>query len=84
VQFWPFDGWDIAGQGSVVAEVYPTLWRRHYTVPPEWSGDQRDAFVISSRLRDLDAAGTARSLFTPPGSEAVRKAADVEGWILGA
>jgi hypothetical protein len=27
VHFWPFDGWDIPGGRSAVAEVYPSLWR---------------------------------------------------------
>src|SRR5450755_1070826 len=31
VHFWPFDGWDILGSGSVVAEVYPALVNKSFS-----------------------------------------------------
>ena len=30
VHFWPFDGWDIPAEHSVIAEVYPSLWSRSF------------------------------------------------------
>jgi hypothetical protein len=30
--FWPFDGWDLSVGGSVVAEVYPSLWSSNLAI----------------------------------------------------
>ena len=30
VHFWPFDGWSVPPNRSVVAEVYPALWSRTF------------------------------------------------------
>jgi hypothetical protein len=49
VHFWPFDGWEIPSGWSAVAEVYPSLWRRHLACE-ERNRDQHDAFSIAAWL----------------------------------
>lgn len=56
VHFWPFDGWDILPGRSVVAEVYPALWKHAY--PSQGlTPDQHDAYAVASWLRDADRSG---------------------------
>src|ERR1700690_3220393 len=46
VHFWPFDGWSLPPNRSVVAEVYPALWSRTFPSAGRTS-DQQDAFSIA-------------------------------------
>ncbi len=82
VHFWPFDGWDVASGRSMIAEVYPSLWRDRYP-RREPSDDQHDAAVVARWLQDVDRNGSLEDFFHPSlkGDEQVR--ASVEGWILG-
>ncbi len=51
VLFWPFDGWEIPENRSVIAEVYPSLWRTRF--PKEnRTDDQHMPFAsqLGSRL----------------------------------
>jgi hypothetical protein len=82
VHFWPFDGWDIPLNSSVIAEVYPALWSRDF--PSEGrTQDQQDAFAIAEWLRRSDANGTLSNSFCPALEPLIRKTAEIEGWILG-
>ncbi len=82
VQFWPFDGWSVSPNSSVIAEVYPSLWSR--TFPPAGrTPDQHDAFATAEWLRRADATGTLTRFLCPELGPPERKAAEVEGWILG-
>lgn len=45
VHCWPFDGWEVPEGRSVLAEVYPSLWRHAYP-RGERDGDQHDAYSI--------------------------------------
>jgi hypothetical protein len=82
VHFWPFDGWDIPGGRSAVAEVYPSLWRRSFGSEGR-TADQHDAFCIAAWLARADHGGTLGALLKPDLSQAERAVAQVEGWILG-
>lgn len=82
LHFWPFDGWEITAQRSVLAEVYPALWSRHFP-RLERSPDQHDAFSVAAWLRQSDLDGRLLMLFSPELSLQERLAAQVEGWILG-
>ncbi len=82
VHFWPFDGWAPPEGRSVVAEVYPSLWRREFPRDGR-TDDQHDAYVVAERLRRADAEGELASWFDAPSDASVRKVADIEGWILG-
>jgi hypothetical protein len=82
VHFWPFDGWDITTAGSVIAEVYPSLWNRDF---PQDNRDphQQDAYSIAAWMREADASGSLMAYFEPYLEENERRAARIEGWILG-
>lgn len=82
VHFWPFDGWDIPGGRSVIAEVYPSLWR-HSFAPEGRTPDQHDAFCIAAWLARADRDGTLAGFLKPDLPPAERALAQVEGWILG-
>lgn len=82
VHFWPFDDWEVAAGKSVVAEVYPSLWRAIYA-PEDRKGDAHDAFCVAAWLRDTDAAGYLPKYFDPLLSDGERRQARREGWILG-
>ncbi len=82
VHFWPFDGWNVLGNSSVIAEVYPSLWSRTFPSAGRTS-DQHDAFATAEWLRRADTDGTLIRLLCPELESPERKAAEVEGWILG-
>jgi hypothetical protein len=82
VHFWPFDGWQIPARRSVIAEVYPSLWRGQF--PSEGrTADQQDAYAIAARLRLADADGNLAAFFDPRLAPDERTVARIEGWILG-
>jgi hypothetical protein len=82
VHFWPFDGWDIGPGGSIIAEVYPSLWRRGFA-PEGRTPDQHDAFCIAAWLARADLDGSLAGFLNPDLLPAERAVAEVEGWILG-
>src|SRR2546423_9792323 len=47
IHFWPFDGWSVPPDRSVIAEVYPALWSKSFP-PEERTPDQHDAFAIAN------------------------------------
>ena len=82
VHFWPFDGWKIPPERSVVAEVYPSLWRSHF--PREGrTNDQHDAYTVAEWMRRADRIGELEIFLQSPLNPAERTLAVVEGWILG-
>jgi hypothetical protein len=82
VHFWPFDGWTIPSGRSVIAEVYPSLWRHSF--PPEKRNDhQHDAYSVAAWMRRADLDGSLPGVFDPPMSTDQSSAAETEGWILG-
>jgi hypothetical protein len=82
IHFWPFDGWKIPAGRSVVAEVYPSLWRRTFTLEGV-TRDQQDAYAVAAWMRQADLDGSLADFFTPSLTDDERKAAEIEGWILG-
>jgi len=82
VHFWPFDGWQIPAGRSVLAEVYPSLWKRRFP-NEDLSGDQHAAYAVAAWLRRVDADGSLARYFDPPLDPEERTQAQVEGWILG-
>lgn len=83
VHFWPFDGFEIMGGRSVVAEVYPSIFRNRYPKPGNSSVHERDAHATARWLRDMDQNGFLERYFDPPLTEAERDVVRREGWILG-
>jgi hypothetical protein len=82
VHFWPFDGWDIPPDHSVIVEAYPALWSALFP-REDRTQDQHDAFSIAAWLARADANGELAQHFQPPLTDAERAVAAVEGWILG-
>ena len=82
VHFWPFDGFDIPEDKSVVVEAYPSLMRRRYPAG-ERSADEQDAYAVAMWLKQMDVRGVLRQYLNPPLTLPERCAADLEGWIIG-
>jgi hypothetical protein len=82
VHFWPFDGWEIPPGRSVVAEVYPSLWRHAYAVEDR-TADQHDAYVVATWLREADRGGRLTGMLMPALTPPQHTVAQAEGWILG-
>jgi hypothetical protein len=79
---WPFDGWRPALGCSVVAEVYPALFKRRF--PADGRGShQQDAFAVARWLAEAEAVGRLGRYLEPPLTDAERAVAAREGWILG-
>jgi len=82
VHFWPFDGWNVAPGRSVIAEVYPSLWRHEFAAEGR-TADQHDAFTIAAWLQRADHNGTLSDYLMPTLSPEEQALARIEGWILG-
>jgi hypothetical protein len=82
VHFWPFDGWQIPSGKSAVVEVYPALWSRSFSQESR-DGHQHDAYSIAEWLRRADGGGSLSSFLNLRLEEPDRRAAEIEGWILG-
>ena len=82
VHFWPFDGWEIPAKRSVIAEVYPSLWRRDFP-PEDRTADQHDAYSAAAWMRRAGLDGSLAKCFAPKLAAAERELASIEGWILG-
>ena len=82
VHFWPFDGWSLPPNRSVIAEVYPALWSRTFPSAGR-TPDQQDAFAIAKWLQAQDSGGGLEAYFHPSIEPQERQKADIEGWILG-
>ena len=80
--FWPFDGWHIPEGKCVLAEVYPSLFRRRYPTADRTT-DQQDAFSVSRWLAQNDRTDTLTGYLDPSLSNSDRQVAEREGWILG-
>ncbi|MFM8365148.1 MAG: hypothetical protein ACKOAS_08355 [Verrucomicrobiota bacterium] len=82
IHFWPFDGWEVAAGRSMVAEIYPSLWMRRFE-RADRDPDQQAAYATAASLQQADLNGSLAFFLNPPLTEAERKTANVEGWILG-
>ncbi len=82
VHFWPFDGWDVAADRSVIVEVFPSLWR-HSFGREDRNDDQHDAYSVAAWMRHADLDGSLPEFFNPNLSLTDRTTARIEGWILG-
>lgn len=82
VHFWPFDGFDIPEDKSVVVEAYPSLVRRRFP-SEDRSSDEHDAYAVAMWLKQMDVRGVLRQYLNPPLTLPERRAADLEGWIIG-
>ena len=82
LHFWPFDGWQPAATKSVIAEVYPSVFRNRYP-RADRSVDQQDAYSVAKWLVTTDERGILGGYFCPPLTDEEQTLAQREGWILG-
>lgn len=82
LHFWPFDGWNPPDGKSVIAEVYPSIFRNRYPRQNR-TCDQQDAYSVARWLSETSQAGFLDRYFDPPLTNDEREIADLEGWILG-
>jgi hypothetical protein len=80
--FWPFDGWGVPPERSVVAEVYPRLWSSCFP-REDRTDDQHDAYSSAEWMRRTDLDGSLAEYFSPHLTPDEREVAGIEGWILG-
>lgn len=85
VHFWPMDGLRPAKGQSVIAEIYPTLWRRRFRekIPETFDEHQRDAFVATAWLQWANENHFLERYWIPPLKNEELEKIKVEGWILG-
>jgi hypothetical protein len=80
--FWPFDGFDIPPNKSVIVEIFPSIFRKRY--PRRYrTPDKHDAMCAAQWLKDMDTRGGLSTYFNPPLTAKERAIAMLEGWILG-
>ena len=82
VHFWPFDGWQPPAGKSVIAEVYPSIFRNRYPKEKR-KADEHDAYAVARWLSETAARGALDRYFSPPLTVEERRVAGLEGWILG-
>ncbi len=82
LHFWPFDGWQLPADRSVIAEVHPSIYRRRY--PREQREPyEHDAYATARWMADMAARGALEACFQPPLTAMERDVAELEGWMLG-
>jgi hypothetical protein len=82
VHFWPFDGWNIPANTSVIAEAYPALCSHSFPREDQTS-DQHDVYSLAEWMRQSDKDGSLLRCFEPTLLPEERDVAEIEGWILG-
>ena len=82
VHFWPFDGFAVPPGRSVVAEVFPDLFRNRFPRAGR-SPEEHAAYSICAWLRERDQLGLLDAYFQPPLSAEEQERVRLEGWILG-
>lgn len=82
IHFWPFDGWIPLEGKSVIAEIYPSIFRNRFP-RQERSCDKQDAYSVARWLSETSQAGILHRYFNPPLTDHEGEIAHLEGWILG-
>ena len=82
VWFWPFDGWSVPADRSVIVETYARLWNRSFPLEGR-TPDQHDAWCIAAWMWGAGVSGKLPSALDPSLTPAERVQAQIEGWILG-
>lgn len=80
--FWPFDGWQPPDDKSVIAEVYPSIFRHRYAKDGR-TPDEHDAYSVARWLEENSRNGVLDRYWNPPLTLPECRVAALEGWILG-
>lgn len=83
VHFWPFDGWQVPNEMCVIAEAYPSIFKKRYHPSVGQTSHQQDACAIARWLKEMDERAFLERYFDPPLTGEEQRVADLEGWILG-
>lgn len=78
VHFWPFDGWIPLKGKSVIAEIYPSIFRNRF-LRQQRSSDQQDAYSVARWLSTTSQTGFLDRYFNPPLTDHERETAVLEG-----
>jgi hypothetical protein len=79
---WPFDGFSVPRNRSMIAEVYPSLLRNRYDRASR-TVDQQDAYAVCRWLQETDRGLGLKRYLEPPLTQKEKDLAQAEGWILG-
>lgn len=82
VHVWPFDGFEVPADRTVLAEVHAGHLSLRYP-RGEGSEEEQRAYAICAWLQDRDRQDLLAPYFAPPLTEPERAQARLEGWILG-
>ena len=82
LHWWPFDGFEVPEGKSVIAEVFPSLFRNRYE-RGDRTNDEQDAYATARWLHDMDERELLGEYFNPPLTKNELEIATREGWILG-
>ena len=82
LHFWPHDGWIPEEGASVIAEAYPSIFKRRYPKDRR-TADQQDAYSIARWLEETVRRDILDHYLQPPLTLPERQIAALEGWILG-
>ncbi|MEK6795535.1 MAG: hypothetical protein AABZ39_12200 [Spirochaetota bacterium] len=82
VFIWPYDGWLPPRGAHVIAEAYPSIFKRRY-IYVTGNEHARDAFVTARWLQDMDHRNALQQYFQPFLTDEEKSTASIEGWILG-
>ncbi|MDB5306921.1 MAG: hypothetical protein JWO38_1123 [Gemmataceae bacterium] len=82
VHVWPFDGWDVPPDKSVLVEVDPVILRTQPTRRAR-AAARPDAYNTARWLAEAGRAGTLERYLAPPLTDDEKAVTRVEGWILG-
>lgn len=82
VHVWPFDGWEVPPNKSVLVEVDPVIFGT-VTTKRSRAVAQPDAYNTARWLADTDRDGTLERHFAPPLTDDEKAVAQIEGRILG-
>jgi hypothetical protein len=78
VHLWPFDGWLPPEGKTVIAEVYPSIFRNRYPRSSR-SVDEQDAWATARWLAETASGGHLPRYFDPPLAREEREIAGREG-----
>jgi hypothetical protein len=81
--FWPFDGFEVPPNKSVIVEIFPSIFRKRYPKLINHSVDDHDAMCVAKWLKAMDGRGLLNTYFKPPLTDEEQAIARLEGWILG-
>jgi hypothetical protein len=82
VHVWPFDGWYVPEDKSLLVEVDSVIFKKRY--PSKGRTDyQQAAYAVARWLFETDRRGELGRFFIPPLTDEERRIASREGWILG-